>query len=638
MRSSQARCRTEQTVSAFSIGGKAVLAAVVVAAIALSAGCRQAAFVHGVETKRTPWTHTRFINNPDEFQFVIVPDRTGATRNGVFPAAMKKVNLLRPEFVITVGDLIEGYVKTEEEVLAQWEEFDRELRLLDAPFFYVPGNHDLTSKGEADMKAIWNNRYGKLYYYFVYKDVLFLCLNAQDYIGVKGAKRSWGVGLMPEQVQWAQQVLRDHPDVRWTCVFLHQNVWRIENSGWEEIEQVLNTRDYTVFYGHWHAYAKSMRHGRKHFSLATAGGISPLRGPEFGTFDEVVWVTMTKEGPVIANLALDGIMDEDVVPPEKAIEWNDTAYVRNLTAFSFDESQSSEKNLVFRLALTNRFEQELQYNLAWNNADSNWRVAPEKARGVVAPGQEKMLAFRAERVAVDRGFPVCSTKTTVGDKEVTANLPIEALVRRQVLSRPMAKAGFFNRPPTIDGKLNDPAWLKAGKIEGFEKAFGGKADVKTTAFVGYDQNNLYIAFLCDEPHMGGLRATAKHWGYIHKEDFVEVAFDVNRDRKTHLYLRTNALGTVDNGGFWKDKARRFRIKPSVKCGIGDSAWAVEMAIPWKDIADAPPKTGASIGLFLARIRKQTGEVQHFPALYKTSHYPTERETAMFADLRLEPQE
>jgi hypothetical protein len=37
-----------------------------------------------------------------------------------------------------------------------------------------------------------------------------------------------------------------------------------------------------------------------------------LRGPLFGQFDHVVWVTMTDAGPRIANLLLEGIWDEDV--------------------------------------------------------------------------------------------------------------------------------------------------------------------------------------------------------------------------------------------------------------------------------------------------------------------------------------
>jgi len=616
-------------------GAKAVLVAAVLAA-ALAAGDRSRVFFHDIETKQKPWTHTRFYNNPDEFQFAIVSDRTGAARRGVFPAALEKLNLLRPEFVISVGDLIEGYVKTSGEVLAQWEEFDKETSILDAPFFAVPGNHDLKSTGDADMAGLWKQRYGKLYYSFVYKNVLFMCLNAQEWISDKVVKRRFGVGLKPKQVQWAKQVLKDHPDVRWTCIFLHQNVWREKDSGWEEIEGAMGARNYTVFYGHWHSYLKTVRNGQKHFSLATTGGGSPLRGPEIGTFDHVVWVTMTDKGPHIANLALDGIMDENIVTEEKSAVRRDTAYVNNLVKFSLDEGRSCEDKFIFTLTATNRFKQALDYALEWNNPDSNWEVLPRKAKGALDPGKENVIEFQATSVAVDRGFPVCAVRISIDGKVVSAPLAIEDLLRRQLLSRPVARAGYFKRSPVIVGKLYEGVWRKAGKIESFEKVFGGKTDVKTTAFVGYDKDNLYIAFLCNEPVMAGFRAKATHRGYIHKEDFVELAVDVNRDRKTYIYLRSNALGTVDGGRRLKDLKRRGTVKPSVKAAIGDNAWTIEFAIPWENVAAAPPVGGVVMGLFLGRKRLQSGQMQHYPPLSQRVHRPSDHDAAMFADLKFEP--
>jgi hypothetical protein len=51
-----------------------------------------------------------------------------------------------------------------------------------------------------------------------------------------------------------------------------------------------------------------------YYSLATTGGDSRMRGVEYGEFDHLVWVTMKKDGPVIANILLDGILKEDLSP------------------------------------------------------------------------------------------------------------------------------------------------------------------------------------------------------------------------------------------------------------------------------------------------------------------------------------
>jgi len=94
-----------------------------------------------------PWTKKSFQNDPNAFQFVIVGDRTGgASVQKTFQKAMSQINLLQPEFVINVGDLIEGYSDQSNELNAEWKEIDSILNTLDMPFFRTPGNHDLANK------------------------------------------------------------------------------------------------------------------------------------------------------------------------------------------------------------------------------------------------------------------------------------------------------------------------------------------------------------------------------------------------------------------------------------------------------------------------------------------------------------
>ncbi len=93
-----------------------------------------------------PWTHLDLANEPDAFQFAIVTDRTGGHRPGVFPDAVRKLNLLRPEFIMSVGDLIEGYTEDRDVLKVQWDEFSSFVEQLEMPFFYLPGNHDISTR------------------------------------------------------------------------------------------------------------------------------------------------------------------------------------------------------------------------------------------------------------------------------------------------------------------------------------------------------------------------------------------------------------------------------------------------------------------------------------------------------------
>src|SRR5262245_8795523 len=72
---------------------------------------------------KNPWTNLRLNNDPREFRFAIVSDRTGGHRPQVFSKAVERLNLLQPEFVVSVGDLIEGYTEEKEKMEAQWKEF-----------------------------------------------------------------------------------------------------------------------------------------------------------------------------------------------------------------------------------------------------------------------------------------------------------------------------------------------------------------------------------------------------------------------------------------------------------------------------------------------------------------------------------
>src|SRR5947208_2378046 len=70
--------------------------------------------------ERNPWTHLRLNNNPDDFQFAIVSDRTGGQRAGVFRHAVEVLNLLQPQFVLSVGDLVEGFTEDQSVIDSQW--------------------------------------------------------------------------------------------------------------------------------------------------------------------------------------------------------------------------------------------------------------------------------------------------------------------------------------------------------------------------------------------------------------------------------------------------------------------------------------------------------------------------------------
>ena len=242
-----------------------------------------------------PWTRAPEPEGEGHFRFAILPDRAGGPREGILEVAVKRLNEADPDFVINVGDIIDGH-SSRAIMQAQWREVDDILGELNAPFVFVPGDHETDSDRKED--SLWWERFGHRYYAFVYEDTLFVALNSR----VPGYKQ-----IGEAQRAWLADVLAAHADVRWTFVFMHHPLWIDgRNGGWREVEQLLADRPHTVYAGHVHKYRHYSVQGRDYVSVATAGGYSPLLGLEDGTLDHITLVEMGEGAPKIENRALTG--------------------------------------------------------------------------------------------------------------------------------------------------------------------------------------------------------------------------------------------------------------------------------------------------------------------------------------------
>jgi predicted phosphodiesterase len=297
-------------------------------------------FESDVAGTATPWTHDAFDDEKDKFTFAVFSDLTGGERAGIFNVAVAQLNLLRPELIVNVGDLIEGGTTDEARLAAEWNSFDDRAGAARAPVFYTGGNHDLTNP---DMWRVFEERYGRRYYHFIYKNVLFLVLDTEDnspefqqeFSRIRDEaievvdREGWDAlpnteygrmverrsgRISPAQAAYFREVIEKNPQVRWTFLLMHKPAWeRPDEENFSTVETTLEGRPYTVFYGHVHSYQYEQRHGRDYIRLATTGGVQdPSKDM---AIDHVTLVTVSGTGVDVANLRLSGVFDKTGVIP-----------------------------------------------------------------------------------------------------------------------------------------------------------------------------------------------------------------------------------------------------------------------------------------------------------------------------------
>ncbi|WP_058275781.1 metallophosphoesterase family protein [Ruegeria atlantica] len=308
------------------------MASVATALMALACATEAQTFSHDISGDAVPWSEPLTSGDTSDLTFILHSDLTGGERPGIFELAARQMALLRPEFVISVGDLIEGG-GDRDALIAEWESFDARAALIGAPYVFVGGNHDLSSKAE---RAVWAERYGQPYFHFRIKDVLFLVLDTEDMSAERretlAAQRAKAVeiyktdgpeafaetpyanslervtgAISKEQGDYFVDVVASNQDARHTFVITHKPAWEAEETEFHRIEEALSDMPYTVFNGHEHFYEYRMRFGRDYIQLATTSGEQfPKKGL---SEDHVMLISVRGDEVEMVNLMLEGIRD-----------------------------------------------------------------------------------------------------------------------------------------------------------------------------------------------------------------------------------------------------------------------------------------------------------------------------------------
>lgn len=179
----------------------------------------------------------------------------------------------------------------------------------------------------------------------------------------------------------------------------------------------------------------------------------------------------------------------------------------------------------------------------------------------------------------------------------------------------------FEKPPVIDGKLDDEVWKQAAVLKDFYQIDPGEnlpPSKPTEVLLGYDSKFLYIAFRCfDEPDK--VRSTVARRDNIFSDDYVGFFLDTFNDKRKAFEAFFNPLGIQGDATFTEGRGEDFSVDVVMDSkGVIDSqGFTVEVAIPFKSIRYEAGKGKLWGAHFFRRIKRFNNELDSWMPVSKS---------------------
>jgi hypothetical protein len=198
----------------------------------------------------------------------------------------------------------------------------------------------------------------------------------------------------------------------------------------------------------------------------------------------------------------------------------------------------------------------------------------------------------------------------------TLSAPPPSLASRTTgATSPTLRIPWVSRPPRLEDYLNGSAREAEARITDFRQRAPGDgvpASRETSAYLSYDDNNLYVVFVCkDEANQ--IRAHMARREEIISDDFVGILLDTFHDRRRAYFFAANPLGIQldgintegqgDDDSFdtlWRSEGR-----------LTADGYVVLIAIPFRSLRFSGNPT-QTWGIALARSRPGNNEESYWP--------------------------
>jgi len=503
-------------------------------------------------------------------RFAVLGDRTGGHVAGIYGEIVSEIERLRPDFVITVGDEIEGYVDDSARISKEWEEYNGLIAPLTMPFYHVPGNHDIWSDFS---KKMYRNIIGKPYYSFSRQGIHIIVL---DYSRTEASADDFP----DDQLKWLEEDLKQNQEADYIIVFFHKPFWNefTANGKPHPLHSLFVKYGVdAVFSGHYHEYFSADYDGIAYTNVGSSGaGISP---DPTGLQYHFVWVTVDSSGIHAVPLKKGSVLPRNQVTVADRRIFNPI----RLSGLQFkdqiivnDELKVGKTNAI--VVLKNSYsDYELNDTIRWTVPDG-WNVSPEILPVTLAAKTDGEFPFEVQ--CDSQLFPLPSVSVNFDyaeDKKIEVNGVLR--VARE------ADCNYAKKAPQIDGKIEEECWRNP-QFRLFASD-GSEAEIEQTEYYyAYDEDNLYLAVRCTESEPDSIRSNAtEHDGAVYADDCVGYFLEPDFGSQNIYQIYFNPDGISYDARYWigddgwRDGTRDWNGKYDVKTIKGDDYWSIEIKIP-----------------------------------------------------------